>query len=115
MRSAHPMGCEHLASISFLASASCSMALRKRLFSGLSSSNRMLPLRPPVLALASKVPASLAASEMRVPRGAVTFFSMMGTAYPAYTVCARSAAAIGTLALPESKMAGGRASTGSYL
>ena len=68
MRSAHPMGCEHLASISFLASASCSMALRKRLFSGLSSSNRMLPLRPPVLALASKVPASLAASEMRVPR-----------------------------------------------
>ena len=28
MRSAHPMGCAHLASISFLASASCSIALR---------------------------------------------------------------------------------------
>ena len=53
------------------------------LFSGLSSSNRMDPFRPPVFVDASKVPASRAAREMRVPSGTVTFFSMIGTAYPA--------------------------------
>ena len=43
----------------------------------------MDPFRPPVFVDASKVPASRAAREMSVPRGTVTFFSMIGTAYPA--------------------------------
>ena len=38
----------------------------------------MDPFRPPVFVEASKVPASRAAREMRVPSGTVTFFSMIG-------------------------------------
>ncbi|EEH57057.1 uncharacterized protein MICPUCDRAFT_39912 [Micromonas pusilla CCMP1545] len=95
MRSAHPMGSPTSASIAALAFSSCFTAGANFSFPGRSSSKRIDPFSPPFPVAASNVPASRIASAMRSSTDAVTYFSMIGMQYPAYTVCALSAAATG--------------------